>query len=201
MQAAANAHTWYYLPICAVLPAASAQPADNYILHQKRQATFWVHMHVCTHQARSTANLRPENPLPENARHSFLIPMHTRHSLGRRTPPRRPDLPSPSPTTDSAINHRFQSASSSCCGKDHITTMCFLFHAQKPLFWPHQALQGMTSHAVRTPAARLHGSWRNKCLPLPLRMCTSMPPAATTFAVIALRCLQCAAEHYCTARL
>ena len=44
---------------CTHIPVASAQPADNHIQHQTRQATFWVHMHVCTHQPRSTADLRP----------------------------------------------------------------------------------------------------------------------------------------------
>ena len=168
-------------------------------MHHERQATF-----CCVHTSRSAADLRPKTKPaageePGNARHSFLIPMHTRVSmaLARPThsaPPTTPSLTQqPLPPKPPFSNPK--TAPSSCCARDHRTTTCFLFRAQKPLFWPHQALQGMTSHAVRTAPARLHALWRNKILPLPTRVCTSMPPAATAFAVIASRFQHCAAEH------
>ena len=168
-------------------------------MHQKGKQLFGpLYVIYC----RSTSKTNPLLEEPRNARHSFLIPMHTqsaRHSLGRRTPPRRPDHPSRcSSFLQTPPFSNPKTAPSSCCAQDHRTTTCFLFlfHAQKPLFWPHQALQGMTSHAVRTAPARLHGLWRNKTLPLPTRIRTLMPPAATAFAVIASRFQHCAAEHY-----
>ena len=157
---------------------------------------------VCTHRDLLQIYVQKQNPLPAepgNARHSFLIPMHTRVSpaLARPThsaPPTTPSLtqqPLPPKTTV------FQSEN---CSEQLLRpgsqTNNLLFRAQKPLFWPHQALQGMTSHAVRTAPARLHALWRNKILPLPTRICTLMPPAATAFAVIASRFQHCAAEHY-----
>ena len=187
-QAAASTH----------IPAASAQPADN-INAPKKASIFFVcaHIEIC---CRSTSKNKTRSRLSletlGTASSYQCTPVSARHSLGRRTPPRRPHHPSRSSRFLQKPPFSIpKTAPSSCCAQDHRLTTCFLFRAQKPLFWPQQALQGMTSHAVRTAPARLHALWRNKILPLPTRVCTSMPPAATAFAVIASRFQHCAAEH------